>query len=143
MLANKRFLQGYDCGLVNISSNLLSSHVNLFVLDSGSVSLLLNSANEILAASHTKPAETVPIETTQTVEYDYDGALTFVLFIIFWYSLSVIALICTSTKKNETQYFEESNNSHANNLLRHSNGENIKQQALGNFTLVISLSCQF
>ena len=41
-------------------------------------------------------------------DYDYDEALVYLIFILFWYSLAVVALICTQTKKSELQYLEDS-----------------------------------
>ena len=74
--------------------------------------------------------------------YDYDGALYFLLFSLFWYSLFVVALLIIQTKKTEVDYFEDSDDPHemtARSLLKTiSSEDNIKREALGmNFKLFI------
>jgi hypothetical protein len=67
-------------------------------------------------------------------DYDYNGALVYFIFLLMWYAVSVIALICSSTKKSRLHYFDDNDNPnvHAtNNFLKQKNGENIRHQALG------------
>jgi hypothetical protein len=68
-------------------------------------------------------------------EYDYEGALFFILFTVFWYSLFVIALLIIQTKKTEMDYFEDSDDPQemtARSLLKNLRDEDsIKREALG------------
>lgn len=63
-------------------------------------------------------------------DYDYDEALVYLIFILFWYSLAVVALICTQTKKSELQYLEDSQNA-TKYLLRGTKSEHVKREVLG------------
>jgi len=79
--------------------------------------------------------------------YDYDGALFFLLFTLFWYSLFVIALLVIQTKKTEMDYFEDSDDPHevtARSLFKTlSSEEAIKREALGIFVNVCPLYSKF
>lgn len=73
-------------------------------------------------------------------DYEYSEAIIYVICVLIWYSLAVIALICISTKKNQLQYFVDSDDPRdnaANSFLRQSNGDNIRQQALGKYFFLL------
>jgi hypothetical protein len=74
-------------------------------------------------------------EINLKADYDYEGALFFILFTVFWYSLFVIALLIIQTKKTEMDYFEDSDDPQeitARSLLKNLRDEDsIKREALG------------
>ena len=72
-----------------------------------------------------------------TTKYDDKGALVYILFTLFWYSLFVICLLFIQTKKTEMDYFEDSDDPQevtAQTLFKSLRSEDsIKREALGNF----------
>lgn len=118
----------YNCEPINSSSNLiLNKNVNLFYV-SGS-----NSDQNTLS-------KTVDVENNNNIsikdlnglrsDYEYEEAIVYLLFILFWYSLTVIALICTQTKKSELQYLEDSQTA-SKYLVRGTKSEHVKREVLG------------
>ena len=77
--------------------------------------------------------------------YDYSGALCFIIFILVWYSLFVICLIVVQTKNTEMDYFEDSDDPQevtARNLFKRLRSEDVKREALGKNKL-LSLNAHF
>ena len=95
--------------------------------------LFLKKAN-FLVLSSVEKCDNVEAVVDNEDHYEYSEAIIYVICVLIWYSMAVIALICISTKKNQLQYFVDSDDPRdnaANSFLRQSNGENIRQQALG------------
>lgn len=114
--------------LFNNNTNLLLS------CKSANTSSLLKDVNILIFDSFKSNLNEEPelkIEPSSIrSDYDYDEALVYLIFILFWYSLAVVALICTQTKKSELQYLEDSQNA-TKYLLRGTKSEHVKREVLG------------
>jgi hypothetical protein len=131
---NLNALNSLNCELRNISSTLFLKPVNI---------ILLNDAiqNEKSTTSQTPQNENLTTSVASTTprlreDYDYTGALVYIVFILFWYAVFVIILLVIQTKKTEIEYYEDDDDdnedSTAHNLLRKIRTEDVKRKALGN-----------
>ena len=140
------------CELANQTTPSLFHYINIFVLDN-------NAPNDFSAQQHVKyqaqhthtttppsPPPTTTTTTTSTAslfavqqqlqtgqrdDYDYAGALTYILFILLWYGIFVIVLIIIQTKKSNLDEFVHDNDLNARNLLKRIRSEDVRKKALG------------
>ncbi len=131
LIHDENVLKVLNCDITDLAASILSKSVNIILLENSlaKASLKASQSNSIETNLTSKAEEIITAEPV--INYQYSEALAYVIFILFWYSMSVIALIFTSTKKSALQYFEESNDSPARRLFNNSKNENIKQQELG------------
>ncbi len=139
-------LTGFN--LTKLSPNQTSSAIyECTLIDSQKPAETLLISN-LTSASHTNLVVIPPHQDLLPSgdDYDYNGALVYLIFLLMWYAASVIALICSSTKKSRLHYFDDNDNPnvHAtNNFLKQKNGENIRHQALGRtlITFIFLIYC--
>ena len=104
-----------SCHIANLTSQLLK-HENM-----------PKTPNDILSLNTT--ADT----PTNTIDYDYQGAVIYIIFILVWYSTAVIILIKMQTKNSDLYYFEniyDTEEKNVHNVLRGIRERNVKRQAL-------------
>ncbi len=120
----------YNCEPINSSSNhlILNKNVNLFYV-SGSNSDE-NTLSKTVDIEENNNNMSIKDLNSLRSDYEYDEAVVYLLFILFWYSLTVIALICTQTKKSELQYLEDSQTA-SKYLVRGTKSEHVKREVLG------------
>lgn len=141
--ANKQ-QKSFNCELTN-SSSIFLKHINIIVFD--------NKENETQLVDP-RNVKTVLDETTASTttttgpngsdwlhhvsyhmrdDYDYDGALSYILIILMWYSIFVMILIILQTKMSDSNDFEYSDDPRdvsARNLLKRMRTEDVKKEAL-------------
>lgn len=136
--------KGFNCDPVNLTSVLLKN-VNIIVLQSATAALtsLTDSTTagssvedrDEKAYNHTMfPGAAPEIDTSRRSDYDYYGALVYIVFILFWYSVAVVILIKMQTQNKDVYYFEnyyDSDDKDVQNVLKSIREKNVKRQALG------------
>jgi hypothetical protein len=131
-----------NCELANISS-LLLKQINILILDnvlkisnnrsSSDSNPIAEDASLISGSNSTLKAASDAIRS----DYNYTGALVYIVFILFWYSTAVVILIKMQTKNNDLYYFEncyDSEEKDVHNVLKSIRERNVKRQALGKFS---------
>lgn len=114
-----------SCDIINSSS--LLKNFNFIILNSSPPTVTTESIQSDEATNSTD-------SNGLRNDYDYPGSLIYILFILFWYSLCIIAMIKIQTKKNDLDYFEDSDDSEDNNahaLLKRIRDDKVKKEALG------------
>jgi hypothetical protein len=92
-------LTGFN--LTKLSPNQTSSAIyECTLIDSQKPAETLLISN-LTSASHTNLVVIPPHQDLLPSgdDYDYNGALVYLIFLLMWYAASVIALICSSTKR--------------------------------------------
>jgi hypothetical protein len=140
---NLNALNSLNCELRNISSSLFLKPVNIILFndeirqDQSTTSQTPISENLTTAVESTTPR--------LRDDYDYTGALIYIVFILFWYAVFVIILLVIQTKKTEIEYYEDDDDdtedSTAHNLLRKIRTEDVKRKALGNLYKLPTFFC--
>lgn len=103
-------------------------------------SIMLKDLNMILIDSRDAKS-TLDIDdgngtTPNANEYDSEGALLYIVFILLFYSISVVLMIIIQTKKSDFYYFDNEDESEANsaqNVLKRIRSKDVEREALGNF----------
>jgi hypothetical protein len=82
---------------------------------------------------------TSPIQDPTVDDYDYNGAIAYIIIITLFYSISVLAIIRIQTKKRTDFYDYDDEDEYSGNkpesVLRGMKNENITRQVLGMFYL--------
>lgn len=121
-ILNDGVYNSFNCEAKNVTS-LLLKELNIILIDSAKIeNLSLNASNE-----------TEPASTTEN-DYDYQGALVYIFFILFWYAVFIIALVVIQTKKSALEYYEDSDDPQeltARNVLKRIRTGDVKREALG------------
>ncbi len=110
--ANKEHTS-FTCTFSNLTSVLLK-HINILVLNDRSEKRRneSNSLPNLNASFDALPNLGEAVNTGSVLstsirdDYDYDGALFYILFILFWYGFFVILLIIIQTKMSHMDQFE-------------------------------------
>ncbi|CAF0955864.1 unnamed protein product [Brachionus calyciflorus] len=74
-----------------------------------------------------------PVSNSTELEYDYQGSLFYILFVIFWYAICVICMIALQTKENDLEFYEDNYDSEinaTNSLFRPISDDITKREAL-------------
>ena len=129
-----------SCILFDATSEFVQNLISLnneLILRRQAKSNDLLVADEVVASSN----ETLTTESpASVVDYNYHGALHYILFIIVVYAIAVVALIKLQIKKSDMQYYEDSDDPQdntAHNVLKRIRTEDTKRQALGIFFIFI------
>ena len=136
----KSLKNGLSCEPIRNASSTLLKHVNIIILDSAAVS---SSGSKSLASTTTTAATTVLGNATNETagsnspirsDYDYNEAVLYIVFILFWYSSAVLMLMKMQSK-NADLYFSynsySSDEKDVHNVLKSIRERNVKRQALG------------
>jgi hypothetical protein len=82
---------------------------------------------------------TSPIQEPTVDDYDYNGAIAYIIIITLFYSISVLAIIRIQTKKRTDFYDYDDEDEYSGHkpesVLRGMKNENITRQVLGMFNL--------
>ena len=127
----------FNCESANFASQLLKD-VNIIIVDS----LKRPNSLSIDLPIDPSPNNSTDVDPGPRTDYEYNEAIVYMVFILVWYSLFVVLLICTQTKKSELQYLEDSQNA-TKYLVRGTKGEHVKREVLGKqkcFTILFSPS---
>jgi hypothetical protein len=120
---------GLSCESRNLTSALLKN-INVIVLNSETPPDL----SKVVAAAESAPSNDTTIKGILRDDYDYDGALIYIIFILLFYSISVVLMIIIQTKRSEFYYMDEDNENDGNSardVLKRIRSKNIEREALG------------
>lgn len=122
---------GLSCQFRNLSTITLRNY-NILIVDNDLDRKLLdiNKPPPTTTSTMTAAAE----ESGEHDDYDYNGALIYIIFILCFYSLSVLLMILIQTQRSQFYYLDKSNGfdgSSARNVLKRIRSENIEREALG------------
>ena len=128
----------FVCESVNHSSSFLKN-VNIIILEGQKNFSTTNfdvstRSSQVQFDNSTLNNNTV-FEEKLREDYDYHGALAYIVFILIWYAISVIILINMQTRNNTVYYFEntfDSKDKDVHNVLKNRE-RNVKRLALGKF----------
>lgn len=94
----------------------------------------------LVVLNENQEAESPPVLIpTNESQYDYDGALYYVCFVLLWYALCVICMIKIQTKTSDLDYFDENGDSEtekAHNLMKRLRNDSVRKEALGKLILI-------
>jgi hypothetical protein len=122
---------GLSCESRNLTSALLKN-INVIVLQSETPPHL--SKVVAAAAAESAASNDTTIKGILRDDYDYDGALIYIIFILLFYSISVVLMIIIQTKRSEFYYMDEDNENDGNSardVLKRIRSKNIEREALG------------
>lgn len=120
---------GFSCELRNLSS-LPCRNINLLFAADEPKSILQQTTIPTTTTTTGVPRDINDIRE----DYDYEGALIYIIFILCFYSLSVIMMIIIQTRKSEFYHLDVGNGfdeSAAQNVLKRIRSQNIEREALG------------
>ena len=134
-ILNDGVYNSFNCEAKNVTS-LLLKELNIILIDSAKTTeyLSLDVSNE-----------TQPASTTEN-DYDYQGALVYIFFILFWYAVFIIALVVIQTKKSALEYYEDSDDPQeltARNVLKRIRTGDVKREALGKYFFLVLVKQDF